>query len=211
MLKEKKCKGTGKALGFGCGDLVPVEKHGKANRIYGIGLSCGCYSKWLQETPEGKQKVLSHTLKATKNSRDLETAKKDKKKKNSLETLKVNVRNVCHNYIKLRDRHKPCISCGESWHSDFQAGHYQKAELFSTLKYDEFNIHGQCEGCNIRKDGNLSLYTVNLPKRIGLEEFKKLQYRASLEKRTDFKWDREDLIGIRKYYQEKIKELKANS
>lgn len=204
MKKEKPCKGIGKAHGVkGCGKVT-------AYRTYG--LCDSCRADFLLNDERGKIILQKATLKATapriKAQKDLEKAKQERKNKNSLELLKVNVRTVCHNYIKLRDKHKPCISCGQPWHSDFQAGHFYKAELFSTLKYDEHNIHGQCPGCNLRKEGNLAPYAVNLPRRIGLNLFRELENKASIDKQTNFKWDRQILNEIRKYYQQKIKELK---
>ena len=49
-IKAKKCKGTGKATGYGCGAL-------QFERRYGLGLKCGCFGKWLLNTPEGKEKL----------------------------------------------------------------------------------------------------------------------------------------------------------
>jgi len=207
MIKDKPCKGNnGNTKGLGCGKLTRVEY-----LKYGLGKMCGCLSNFYLNTEAGKLIVERSRLKAVspriKAQQDLETARQERKQKNSLGSLKVNVRTICHNYIKLRDKYKPCISCGQPWHKDFQAGHFYKAELYSTLKYDENNIHGQCAGCNIRKEGNLSPYAVNLPKRIGIELYDELNKKASLEKQTNFKWNRQTLSEIRKYYQLKIKQL----
>lgn len=207
MIDKKKCKGNGVARGYGCDDIVPVSLYGQSNRVYGLGKSCGCYSNWLITSPEGKLKMEKATIKASKPRLDLEKAKEETKRNKSLSALLINVRTVCHDYIKKRDYGKPCISCGEPWHKDFQAGHYYKAELYSTLKYNEDNIHGQCEGCNIRKEGNLSEYAVKLPKRIGELAFKQLNRLAELDHQQDFKWDRIELNEIREQYKRKIKSL----
>ena len=148
----------------------------------------------------------SKRLKSKQND-DLQDAFIEKKQKETLSTLLKNTVSTCHLYIRLRDKHKPCISCGCNWHKDFHAGHFYKAELFSTIKFNEYNINGQCQKCNLRKEGNESEYSVNLPKRIGTEAFEELDYLASLEKQTNFKWDRQELIKIRNYYKRKIKEL----
>jgi len=202
MIQEKKCKGQGKAKSFrGCGKTINVSF-----RKYGLCTSC--YADFILNTDYGQILLSKATLKAIKPRLDLERAKQDRKQKNTLESLKTNVRNVCHEYIRLRDKGKPCISCGQPWHSDFQAGHYYKAELFSTLKYVEYNIHSQCQGCNLRKEGNLSQYAVNLPKRIGNQKYLELKNWASTDKQTNVKWDRQRLNEIRKHYQKLIKELK---
>ncbi|MCP4087026.1 MAG: hypothetical protein GY745_18535, partial [Actinomycetia bacterium] len=90
---------------------------------------------------------------------------------------------------------------------DFHAGHFYKAELFSTLKLDETNIHGQCEGCNNFNDGNESGYRVGLINRYSKGYVDLLDSKALLDKKQDFKWNRETLKEIRKYYLDKTKEL----
>ena len=207
MITEKKCKGTGKGKGYGCSNIVPVSLYGKSNRIYGLGVSCGCYSKWLTTSKEGNEKLSKSILKAQKPRKELERAKRDRKENSSLGTLIKNTATICHKYIRLRDKYKPCISCLEPWNDTHQAGHYYKAELFSTIKLHELNINGQCVGCNIRKDGNESLYRVNLPQRIGEDKFKELNDLALLDKKLNHKWDRTTLEEIRNYYKLKIKEL----
>lgn len=199
-IKEKPCKGAGKAKGYGCGSLELV-------RTYGLGYSCGCYPKWLYSTKEGKEKVKRATLIATKDSRELKAEEERIKEETKLSYLLVNTRTVCHNYIRKRDKGKPCISCGTKWRPNFQAGHFYKAELYSTLKFHQDNIHGQCSKCNIREEGNLSKYAVELPKRIGLEKYESLNRLAYKEKQSTFKWNREELKRIREKYKKLLKSL----
>ncbi len=188
------------AKGYGCGKMT-------YHRIYGLGKMC-CYSDWLLNTENGKIKMQKAMLKASKPRREFEEFKKERKTKSVISQLLESTRNTCHEYIRLRDKGKPCISCGTQWHQEFQAGHFYKAETFSTIKFNELNIHGQCVQCNIRKDGNNSEYTVRLPDRIGAKDFEHLNYLTSIDKKTNFKWERSNLIEIRKYYREKIKTLK---
>ena len=49
--------------------------------------------------------------KANKVKKDLEDAKIQDANKKTLQTLKNNVMNACHKYIRLRDKNKHCISC----------------------------------------------------------------------------------------------------
>lgn len=198
-VKEKPCKGTGNAKGYGCGKLTQ-------HRIYGLGKMC-CYADWLYNSPKGLEKVRKAALKVSKPRLEYETAKKERKDRNKITTLIESVKTVCHNYIKLRDKGKPCISCGAPYHSEHQAGHYYKAELYSSLKFNEWNINGQCVRCNIRLEGNLSQYVVNLPSRIGEDNFRVIEGMADVEKKLKWKWDRESLKSIREYYKQKIKEL----
>lgn len=142
-----------------------------------------------------------------KNKVELDKMFIEKKQREGLTTLIKSVVTTCHLYIRLRDTNKPCISCGTAYKDDFDAGHFYKAELFSSLKFDERNINGQCIQCNRREEGNLNDYELNLPERIGKFEFTTLQDRAYESRHKTFKWDREKLIEIRNYYKTKIKTL----
>lgn len=198
MIKEKKCQGNGKAIGFGCGELVPVQKYGKSNRVYGLGLSCGCYPKWLYSSKEGLEIVNKATLKATEPRRKFKEFKEEHKEAKSLPSLILNTVFSVHQFIKERDKGKPCISCGKPWHKSFQAGHYFKAELYSHLKFHYLNIHGQCAYCNTRLEGNLGEYSKRLPDRIGEESFRHLVFLSEGSKKDSwFKWNREALKQIK--------------
>lgn len=202
MIDEKKCKGTSKAKGNGCGQPVKAQ-----HRRYGLGRECGCWTKWLLNTYEGGEFLKKTTLKVTAPRRSLEKTRKDIFDEKKLSLLKVNCGNAVHKYVKLRDKGKPCISCDSEWNRDFQAGHYYKAELYSALKFFLLNIHGQCVLCNIRLEGNLNEYATRLPKKIGKDAFNDLNYRAEESKKINFKWCREELESIRKNAQELYKNL----
>jgi len=198
-VKQKKCSGTRKAKGHGCG---------KVGYPFKYGLGTCCYPKWLYSTPEGLKCVEAASIKATSDRTGLERMEKEITEHRNINTVISSLATRVHKYIRLRDRYKPCISCGTHWNIDFQAGHYYKAELYPSIKFNEFNISGQCRQCNLRKDGNFDGYTTNLPNRIGNIEFDQLVVLAELEKKEDFKWNREKLKEIREYYKEKAKELK---
>jgi len=165
--KLKKCKGTGVAKGYGCGDL-------NIKRVYGLGLKCRCYQDWLFESEEGKKKVAKATLKATKVRTEYYKAKELNNVVMSGKSKMSYVKTLVHKAVRLRDQYKPCVSCGKSWNSEFQAGHYFKAELYNTIKLHFDNIHGQCVQCNIHEEGNLNEYALRLPNRIGEDKFKQL-------------------------------------
>lgn len=198
--KKHKCKGIGKAKGFaGCGVMTYYRK-------YGLCMA-NCYPEWLLHTDAGKIELEKAQLKAEKPRKELEEAEKQKKNRDKITTLIKSVIDVCHKYIRKRDKGKPCIACGTPWMENFHASHFYKSELYSSLKFHEDNIHGGCVKCNIPLEGNLSEYAVNLPKRIGKERFEELNRLAEMEKRLDHKWDREELKRIRTHYRDKLKEL----
>lgn len=201
--KQKKCSGLGVAKGLGCG--IPT-----LHRVYGLGKMCGCYSDFLLKTEPGKLIMQKAMLKASKprlevekNNTEMQQAEKFKKDRDKLNYLLVNVRNECHKFIRKRDEFKPCISCGVAYDTTFQAGHFFKAELFSNLKFNENNIHGQCKKCNLFNDGNESGYRVGLMQRYGNEYLSELNAMAGDYKKNTFVWDREELEEIRKYYKNK--------
>ena len=204
MIDNKTCKGNGKAIGYGCDSLVPVSLYGQSNRIYGLGKSCGCYGNWLMNSKEGKEKLSQSILKAKAPRVELQQERTKKKEFDKLGTLIKNTSIICHKYIRERDQYKPCISCGEPWNDKHQAGHFYKAELFSSLKFNEDNIHGQCQGCNLYKEGNEGQYRVNLPKRIGKDRYKEINRLASLEKKIGFKYSRTELNKIKNYFKQKL-------
>ena len=199
-VKPKPCKGTGLARGYGCG---VITKH----RTYGLGNMC-CYANWLLTSENGKIKLAKATIKAVKPREDFEDYKKERKNKRSLRQAKESTKKIVHEYVRLRDKGKPCVSCLQPWNDEHQAGHANKAELFETLKYNLHNINGQCVGCNIHKDGNLEGYFVNLPKRIGKAEFDELMRLASIDKQFSKVWNFENLSEIRVHVKKLIKDLK---
>ena len=199
-LKDKQCKGIGQAKGYGCGKLTKY-------RIYGLGKSC-CYAEWLYNSDAGKVKMQKAILKASAPRLEMERISSERKQKNTLEGLKLSLKTVFHEYVRLRDKNKPCISCGEPWHSGFHAGHFFKSELHSSVRFNEYNVNGQCAGCNIYNEGNLSQYVINLPERIGLINYNHLVMHAEWEKQNGFKWDREALKNLQVYYRKKLNELK---
>lgn len=156
----------------------------------------------------GIKEVLQKQRDKQENDRaQVDSAIRQKKERESLATLRNNIKNICHQYIRLRDKGKPCVSCGGEWTEDHQAGHWFKAELYSSIRYDERNIHNQCKKCNLFLNGNVERYTERVHLRIGNTGKAAVEKAAAKYKQDAFKWERSRLVAIRKYYQEKIKSL----
>ncbi len=190
MIKEKKCKGSGLAIGYGCGKLTQF-------RVYGLGKMCGCYSNWLLNSENGKIKLQKSILKIQKPRLDLETKEREEKENKSLKLAKLNTKTQVHAFVRERDKGKSCISCEVEWNETFQAGHFYKSETFETLKYHLDNIHGQCFRCNNFLDGNFDNYSLNLTKRIGIDRYDKLVKLAKVDKHHSKVWNLENLKQIR--------------
>ena len=69
----------------------------------------------------------------------------------------------------VRDKDKPCISCGRFHQGQMHAGHYLSTGARPELRFDERNIHKQCQPCNTSLSGNLILYRAGLIERCGIE------------------------------------------
>jgi hypothetical protein len=71
------------------------------------------------------------------------------------------------------------------------------------VRFDEDNVHLQCERCNSFLSGNLIEYRANLISKIGQERFDQLEARA----RVTRKFTKDELKEIIKTYKNKIKNL----
>lgn len=135
-------------------------------------------------------------IKATKTQK---TVKSPRTYKQALERAK----RAFHSFIRERDRELPCISCGTSVASVFHAGHYMSSGNYPIHRFNERNVHKQCQRCNYFKSGNLLEYRKGLILKIGVEWVEKLENGES-------KWTYtiEDLDIIHDAYKEKLRELK---
>lgn len=200
-VKEKKCKGTGRAKGNGCGKLQLLRK-------YGLGVKCGCYAKWLLNTTEGKETVKKHFKRATvKVAKDKSRQSREQKEQNkSIAKLKQEARAVFQRWIRIRDSDLLCVCCGndsETW----DAGHYYKAELYSGVIFHEMNVNKQRVYCNRHLHGNEGEYRKRLIEKYGLSKVEELD-RIAIETKHK-KWTREELKDIKSEYQRRIKNIET--
>jgi len=83
--------------------------------------------------------------------------KKKKKMQAELETVQDLVKAaqlVFNKYIRERDKEQPCISCKQK-PKKVNAGHFWNANNHWNVRFDEDNVHVQCERCNSYLSGNL--------------------------------------------------------
>lgn len=139
---------------------------------------------------------------------------REKQSKNEIRSLREKIKTrteylrelqqVFNQYIRLRDRGKPCISCGKTLQGKYDAGHYYSVGSYPNLRFHEDNVHGQCVECNQHKHGNLIEYGINLPKRIGPKRVQALaDSRAGVLKLT-----RDEIVEQIKAYKLAVKNLK---
>lgn len=108
---------------------------------------------------------------------------------------------VFNQYIRLRDKHKPCVSCESKLGSKYDAGHYFSSGGHKAVTFDEDNVHGQCVACNQYKHGNLLNYQIGIEKRIGADRLLQLHEKAHQTR----KYSTEELQELIKTYKNKIK------
>jgi len=128
-----------------------------------------------------------------------------KRMKEDLKTLQdwlKEAQTIFNKYIRLRDMGLVCISCQQPPKKK-NAGHYFSSGGHSNVRFDEDNVHLQCEACNTFLSGNLLNYQIGVQKRIGAQKLLELQERAHLTK----KWTIDELKEIIKTYKTKVRSL----
>ncbi len=106
-------------------------------------------------------------------------------------------------YIRLRDKGNVCISCEKPAKKE-NAGHFFNANNHWSVRFDERNVHLQCEHCNTFLSGNLIYYRENLIKKIGITDFNNLSLIANETR----KFTIPEVKEIIEIYKEKVKILK---
>lgn len=127
------------------------------------------------------------------------------KMKNDLKTTQdwlKEAQTIFNKYIRLRDMGLVCVSCQQPPKKK-NAGHYFSQGGHSNVRFDEDNVHLQCEHCNTFLSGNLLNYQIGIQKRIGAQKLLELQERAHVTK----KWSIEELKEIIQTYKTKVREL----
>jgi len=108
---------------------------------------------------------------------------------------------IFSSYIRLRDKGKPCCTCGNVL--PLECGHFISRKHMAT-RWTETNSHGQCIECNREKHGNLDRYEDFIKMKYGGKHLEGLKNASRLICKPT-SGDLEMLIAI---YQNKIKELK---
>ena len=137
--------------------------------------------------------------KREKEERKADKVKRDKIKSRS-DWLK-EAQTAFNRYIRLRDDKEPCISCGRHHEGQFHAGHYLSTGARPELRFDEANVHKQCQPCNTHLSGNLVLYRKALIAKIGLSEVERLE-----SDHQPKKYSVEELKEIKSEYTKRAKE-----
>lgn len=120
-----------------------------------------------------------------------------KSKLTPLPKLLAKAQTVFNKWIRERDKHRGCISCGGPVE---QAGHYFSQGHHSALRFNDYNVNGQCIRCNMFLHGNLIKYRQGLVKKYGEELVFTLENGSELHKAH--KWSRTEIDIILQTYGE---------
>lgn len=105
-------------------------------------------------------------------------------------------------FIRMRDAELPCISCGHTDRTSWDAGHFRGRKACPELRFEPLNVHKECTHCNQYRGDHLIGYRAELINRIGLEQVLWLEGYHKPEKRTV-----EFYKEIKRVYTAKLKEL----
>ncbi|MFK5981479.1 MAG: recombination protein NinG [Flavobacteriaceae bacterium] len=206
-IKKKPCKSMGKSKGFqGCGEL-------QFNRKFGLGVLCGCYSKWLLNTPEGQEVLEKGTLLGKKK------AIKEQKKKDRDETAKKRlelispdkyrakyVQPLINKIARLIDYGNPCTPTG-NFEGKMAGGHYTSVGANRTICLNLHNIFIQSFHSNSWKGGDDKKYRAALKRIFGADY---LEFIEGLNSHRSLQLRKPDLIKIKEKALVIIKVLEAD-
>jgi Bacteriophage Lambda NinG protein len=98
--------------------------------------------------------------------------------------LKTKAQTVFNSWIRKRDLGLPCINCGN--YRKLQAGHFFAAGPHNNIRFHEHNVNGECLQCNFyNSQSHAHGYKPNLIKKIGQENFDKLEMLSKIRSTKD--------------------------
>lgn len=76
---------------------------------------------------------------------------------------------VINRYVRLRDAHLGCISCGKpaSWPGQWHCSHFRSVGAAPHLRFNLWNMNRSCSICNNHLSGNIGAYKPALIEKIG--------------------------------------------
>lgn len=121
-------------------------------------------------------------------------------KTDTIPKLTAKAQKVFNKYVRERDSENgyfTCISCGRTLPIEqMNAGHYIPQKNSSFLRFNEYNVHGECISDNGFNEFHLINYRKNLINKIGQEMVDWLED----NQRTIKKWTRSELNEIIEKY-----------
>lgn len=203
-IKKKPCKAMGKSKGFqGCGEH-------QFNRKYGLGVLCGCYSKWLLGTDEGKDILEKAKIRGKKIvAKEQKKVGREEKEKLKLELMSPDkyrakyVQPLINKIARLIDYGNPCIATG-NFEGKMAGGHYTSVGSNRTICLNLHNIFIQSFHSNSWNGGDDKRYRASLINTFS-EDY--LDFIESLKRHRPVQLRKPQLIEIKKKALTIIKDL----
>lgn len=216
MPKNKTCKGTGKAINFGCGVELPFSENNGIKTYkskFGLGLECRCYNKWLTNTEEG----LKFLSKATLTAKKKVTIEKNREEKARFNKMKIDsispdryraryVQPIINKIARFIDYGNPCVPTG-NFEGKMAGGHFTSVGANRTICLNLHNIFIQSFHSNSWKGGDDKKYRASLIRIFGQEY---LDFIEGLNSHKSIHLKKEDLIQIKETAQKIALELEKN-
>ena len=166
-----------------------------------------CVEAWALEQAAKREREEAKKARAAAKVERAETRRRKEAIK-TLPKLKKEAEREFNAFIRARDAHLPCISCGAAppdlsgLHAGRDAGHYRSVGSAAHLRYHEDNVHAQCVHCNQHGAGRAVEYRIGLIARIGVDRVVALETDNRVKK-----WSHDELRGIRDGCKKLLKEM----
>lgn len=128
------------------------------------------------------------------------------KKEKSIAALLQICQTTFNEFVRLRDKGLPCISCEDKYPSD--AGHLFKKSIRPAMRFNPHACFGQCRACNSLPDGNYEAMCQGIAARYGVEYLTEVIQETNNSRKTYHKWSQIELLELIDYYKSEIKRLK---
>ena len=111
---------------------------------------------------------------------------------------------VINRYVRLRDAHLGCISCGKpaSWPGQWHCSHLRSVGAAPHLRFNLWNMNKSCSACNNFLSGNIGAYRPALIQKIGEDKVEWLE-----RNNTTVRHDIPYLKRLKAIFAKKVKRL----
>lgn len=165
-----------------------------------------CVEAWTEAQAAKRERAEAKKARAAAKVERAETRRRKEAIK-TLADLKREAQQALNRWIvHVRDKDRPCISCGRHHEGQWHAGHYLSRGAAPQHALNPLNVWKQCAPCNTYLHGNQAAYRARLVLEIGQAAVDALE-----QDNAPRKWTREELIAIRDHYRQKLKELKRSA
>lgn len=160
-----------------------------------------CVEAWTEAQAAKRERAEAKSARAAAKVERAETRRRKEAIK-TLADLKREAQQALNRWIvHVRDKDRPCISCGRHHDGAWHAGHYLSRGAAPQHALNPFNVWKQCAPCNTYLHGNQAAYRAQLVLEIGQAAVESLE-----ADNAPRKWTREELTALRDEYRRKFNE-----